>query len=142
MDLYGYIADNNPYMAKSICHKYGYKISGVNTKSDLGVCLRQLVAKEGEPALKDIVDNHPDKQLILELETADGNYKNACGGHHGCNCGCGGGSKTKELTYSDFMNFIGEEKNQRKSYESQGNTFLLASAFLLGVAIISTNLKK
>jgi hypothetical protein len=44
----------------------------------------------------------------------------------------------RNLSYADFMNYIGEEKVQRTNSVSQTNTFLLASAFLLGVAIITS----
>ena len=45
--------------------------------------------------------------------------------------------------YSTFMNYIGDDKDvnvkptRNENLVSQTNTFLLASAFLLGVAIIS-----
>lgn len=141
MNIYTYVANSNPSMAKAICHKYGYKISGVQNKDDLGVCLEQLVAKEGEIALIDIVNNHPDKDLILEItdkqkpvvkETSlsfNGDEKYRIQEH--------------KRQYADFMNFMGDEikiketQNVSNNIMAQTNTFLLASAFLLGVAIIS-----
>jgi hypothetical protein len=128
-------------MAKAICHKYGYKISGVQSKDDLGVCLEQLVAKEGEIALVDIVNNHPDKDLIIEItekqkpsviENSIGFYGNEAYQ-----------MREQKRQYADFMNFMGEENKTKEIQSSnnnmmaQTNTFLLASAFLLGVAIIS-----
>jgi hypothetical protein len=74
-------------MAKAICHKYGYKISGVQSKNDLGLVLEQLVAKEGEPALKDIVHNHPDRDIIIEFEGKDkveSKSKSVAENIHGC----------------------------------------------------------
>ena len=141
MNLYTYVAESNPSMAKAICHKYGYKLSGVQSKSDLGVCLEQLVAKEGEPALQDIVNNHPDKDLILEMYQpemkvgADG-YLSHSGG--GCNCGC---QHKREKQYDQFVNYIGEESVARTtSMNNQTNSFILASAFLLGAAILAKKL--
>lgn len=144
MNIYTYVANSNPSMAKAICHKYGYKISGVQSKDDLGLCLEQLVAKEGETALIDIVNNHPDKDLIVEITeknkpvvqentmqlVGSSNYQ----------------SLQQQRQYADFMNFMGEDIKTKESHSvtnniaAQTNTFLLASAFLLGVAIISRKL--
>lgn len=141
MNIYTYVANSNPSMAKAICHKYGYKISGVQNKDDLGVCLEQLVAKEGEIALVDIVNNHPDKDLILEItdkqkpvvkENSLGFYGNEQYQ-----------MREHQRQYADFMNFMGDEMKSKETHSAtnnmmaQTNTFLLASAFLLGVAIIS-----
>lgn len=128
MNLYGYVAQNDPNMARAICHKYGYRIQNVQSKADLGVVLEQLVAKEGESALRDIVKNHPDRDLIIEIESGDSSempIKKLPV------------ESQRNLSYADFMNYIGEEKVQRTNSVSQTNTFLLASAFLLGVAIIT-----
>lgn len=141
MNIYTYVANSNPSMAKAICHKYGYKISGVQSKDDLGVCLEQLVAKEGEVALVDIVNNHPDKDLIIEItDKQKPVVKESSLGFYG--------SEQYQLReqkrqYADFMNFMGEENKVKETQSvsnnimAQTNTFLLASAFLLGVAIIS-----
>lgn len=64
MTIYEYIARNNPIGAKRTIESFGYKV--VNPKN-MGDNLRMLVAQEGEPALKAIVDLHPDKDLILEI---------------------------------------------------------------------------
>jgi hypothetical protein len=142
MNIYTYVAQCNPSMAKAICHKYGYKLTGVQSKSDLGVCLEQLVAKEGESALNDIVNNHPDRDLIIEMsgvETKHLNmegFSNYTGGR--CNCGCNNKPNKK---YDEFVNYIGEESIARTSLmNNQTNSVIIASAFLLGVAILSKKL--
>lgn len=127
--MYGYVAQNDPNMARAICHKYGYRIQGVQSKADLGLVLEQLVAKEGESALRDIVKNHPDRDLIVEVET---------GGSEDTPIRKLPSESERSVTYADFMNYIGEDKGQRTNTVSQTNTFLLASAFLLGVAIITS----
>lgn len=146
MNLYTYVANNNPSMAKAICHKYGYKISGVQTKDDLGVVLEQLVSKEGEPALKDIVLNHPDRDIIIEFENKDKVESgiNFQGNPSTCpRCARSMESCLCKKQYANYVNYIGEDRDiqpkqtQNASLVSQTNTFLLASAFLLGVAIIS-----
>lgn len=146
MNLYTYVANNNPSMAKAICHKYGYKITGVQSKDDLGVVLEQLVSKEGEPALKDIVLNHPDRDIIIEFNDRDKQESNInyMGNPNYCpRCGRTPQSCTCKQQYSNYVNYIGEDKDvnvkqtRNENLVSQTNTFLLASAFLLGVAIIS-----
>lgn len=129
--MYGYVAENDPYKAKAICHKYGYKMQGVNSKSDLGLLLEQLVAKEGEPALRDIVLNHPDRELIVEMEMS--NSDSSIRALPSTTV-----SERREISYADFVNYIGEEKASRNNSVSQTNTFLLATAFILGVAIITS----
>lgn len=141
MNIYTYVANSNPSMAKAICHKYGYKISGVQSKDDLGVCLEQLVAKEGEIALVDIVNNHPDKDLIIEItDKQKPVVKESSIGFYGQEQYQ---MREQKRQYADFMNFMGEENKVKETQSvsnnimAQTNTFLLASAFLLGVAIIS-----
>ena len=142
MNIYTYVAQCNPSMAKAICHKYGYKLTGVQSKSDLGVCLEQLVAKEGESALHDIVNNHPDRDLIIEMSGVQPKHLNMEGfANHtggGCNCGCNNKTHKK---YDEFVNYIGEESIARvHSVNNQTNSFILASAFLLGAAILAKKL--
>lgn len=134
-NMYSYVAACNPNMAKAICHKYGYQIVNVKTPKDLGVCLEQVVAQEGETALKDIVRNHPDKEIIMEV-CASENFVGADGTQ----------SREEEMkkirneAYNSYLNFAGEDIARKQSATSQTNTFLLASAFLMGIAIIATKM--
>jgi hypothetical protein len=130
MDLFTYVASSNPYQAKAILHKYGYSIVDVKNENDLGVCLKKLVAYEGEKALNDILDSHPDKGVILEKFCTDkkSESKNCDGGS--CNCqSC----RMKELQY---MNFSGnQEGNNNRSIKEVG-IFVISAALLLAAAII------
>jgi hypothetical protein len=138
MNIYNYVAHNNPIVAKAICTKFGYRVSNVNSKDDLGECLRQVVASEGEPALKEIVKNHPDKEIILEYFSNDqfaamdgtgGNYKttNECSCQKKCEC-------QKRETYANA-----DGSNQSKSLTAQTNVILVAASLFLAVAIIYRN---
>jgi hypothetical protein len=64
MNIYEYIGRSNPTGSKQVIESFGYRV--VNPKR-MGDNLRMLVAQEGESALKAVVDLHPDKDLILEL---------------------------------------------------------------------------
>lgn len=128
MDIFTYVAASNPYQAKSILHKYGYSAKDVRTESDLGKCLKSLVAYEGEDAFNDVLESHPDKNVILEkfTETTKSEEKNFGGG---CGCGC-----NKCKTDANFSNFMGLENMSKSTKEV--STFILAAALLLAAAII------
>jgi hypothetical protein len=128
MDLYTYVASANPYQAKSILHKYGYSATGIQDETDLGVCLRKLVAYEGEGALNDILASHPDKEIIIEKylsENKPTEYKN-----------CSGDSCSCKKNENQYMNFGGAELVANKSAR-EVSVFIIASALLLATAIIS-----
>ena len=130
MDLYTYVATSNPYQAKAILHKYGYSMQNVRNESDLGVCLRKLVAYEGEGAFSDILDSHPDKNVIVEMygnkTKLDGTCKNG-------QCDCSS-CKAKEI--QQYLNFSGTNETTNKSIK-EFSIYILSAALLLAAAIIS-----
>jgi len=65
MNVYQNIAYNNPDAANEICKKYGYY--QVENVDELAYCLQKIVADEGESAFAEIMNLHPDKDVILEL---------------------------------------------------------------------------
>ncbi len=136
MNLYSYVANTNPQAAKGICQKFGYRVANVKSKDDLAECLRSLVAQEGETALKEVLENHPDKEIILEVfgqtktdqflgvdGTGDKSTSNTCTK----NCGCG-----------NRDNYMNADASQSR-LASQTNVIIIAAAFFLAVAIISKN---
>ena len=129
MDLYTYVATTNPYQAKSILYKYGYSTQGVQSEQDLGVCLKKLVAYEGQNALNDVLSSHPDKEVIIEKYLGENKkeHKDSDCNCHSCN------TKKNELQYMNFSGAIAEATNKSKSEVS---VFILVSALLLATAII------
>jgi len=129
MDLYTYVATSNPYQSRAILHKYGYSVRDVNNANDLGICLRKLVTYEGEDALMDILNSHPDREVLTELNDSKRKteYKNMDGGCDGHNCKC------KSL--EQYLNFAGAMDRPSKSVQ-QTSVFILAAALLLAAAII------
>jgi hypothetical protein len=127
MDIYTYVASCNPYQAKSIIHKFGYSVRDVNDAKDLGICLKKVVAFEGEPALHDVLDSHPDKLILLEKFSSkkDEEHKS----HDGSKCGCSSVEK-------HYMNFNGNAESQTNKSTRDISYFILASALLLASAII------
>jgi hypothetical protein len=64
MNVYLYIAESNPDDAYQICQKYGY--FDLRTINDLSDCLRLIVAQNGESAFNEIMQLHPDRQVIID----------------------------------------------------------------------------
>lgn len=123
MDVYKYVAESNPMGAQGIIESFGYEHA--NTP-DMG--LSQLVAKIGEPALKKVMDNHPDKEIILEMFAEKQNQPN--------NCGCG--NRRQE----GFLNVSGLEVSKEKDNSSssmiaqQTNAMILVSALFIFTALM------
>jgi len=69
MNVYQYIANNNPDAAYEVCKSYGYH--DINTLEDLSHCLEMCVANNGQEALKNIMELHPDKDALVELFTVN-----------------------------------------------------------------------
>jgi hypothetical protein len=65
MHVYHYIAENNPDAAFEVCKKYGY--FKINSIDELANCLQNIVAQDGEGSLKEVMELHPDKDVLIEL---------------------------------------------------------------------------
>lgn len=121
MDVYKYVAESNPIVAQGIVESFGYEHA--NTP-DMG--LSQVVAKVGEPALKKILDNHPDKDVILEMFS---DSKNA-------NCSC------SQRRQERFLNADGSDYPKEKDNTSsnivaqQTNVMILVSALFIFTALM------
>jgi len=125
MDVYNYVAGASPIKAQGIINSFGYKVVD---KNDMGKNLQSLVAKEGEPALKMIMESHPDKDVILELYSPSAN-----GEHISCNC-----SKCKESKIiENFLNASGKEQSEAKKQDNTFSLVFLAGILALSFAIIS-----
>lgn len=126
-DIYTYTALANPFLPKSLAHKYGYTFDADQRPDTI---LRQLVAFEGEPALLDVIKNNPDYELFREHFAAQKDDK-------------------KEAALSDnsrvlesYMNFTGQLAAVQQTAENRQLTqntslMVLAGAVLIAFAIIS-----
>lgn len=139
MNVYQYIASNNPSYAKQICSQYGYKPVNVRTANDLAICLSKLVSVEGEPAFRDIMNAHPDKDVILELyakpvekfTAADGSRDYGYGCMNGCGC-----RNCQNRQMNHYMNADGGTTKE-SSATSLTSLSVIVAAMLLSVAIIT-----
>lgn len=120
IDLYKYIAVNNPRDAKRVIEEFGYQIKSL----DLANNLRQLVNSEGTPALEALMKIHPDAEYFEELYDTKSLQTN-----------------NFELQKYAYLNATGPQSqpsnlNKADVYASQGNTFIMVAALLLAAAII------
>jgi hypothetical protein len=113
MSVYKYVAESNPTGTRNLIESFGYEITD---KRDLGRSLSELVNNEGEPALKKIMDIHPDKNIILEYNVTDKANNSSC------NCDT---CKAKH-NHSNYMNATGPE-NSVSTNSNTTNTHLIAN---------------
>ena len=66
MSVYRYIAQNNPQKANDLCMRRGLPDSRNNT-SQIAEFLQAIVAEDGEDGLKNVLDIHPDKEVIIAM---------------------------------------------------------------------------
>jgi len=65
MNVYQYIAYSNPDAANELCNKHGYY--QIQSYEELADCLQSIVARKGESAFKEVMELHPEKEVVLEL---------------------------------------------------------------------------
>lgn len=128
VNIYSYIAATNPYFAKSLAHKYGYEF---DKDHRLDSVLQQLVSYEGEPVLKEIIENHPDKELFMEyfnnkMQSEKKDEK----------------ERTSVSEISAYMNFTGQlaaaqQTAENRRLTSETSLMVLAGAILIAFAIIT-----
>jgi hypothetical protein len=139
MNVYEYVAESNPQIAEQILNSFNYDTIDA---PDMG--LRQLVDLVGKPALKKVMENHPDKDIILEMFSKEMDRKE----EKSCGCDtCRNKSRNEENL--QYLNMTGTGKfADEKSSNSTTNTHLLAnqtnvilvvSALFIATALILKN---
>lgn len=126
MTIYEYIARNNPIGAKRVIESFGYVVT---QPKKMGDNLRMLVAQEGEPALKAVVDLHPDKDLILEV------FGNECG----CKSGKDNFLGADGLLQSAVLNNNQQQSDNSNKMALQTNTLIVALSLLVVAGLILKN---
>lgn len=137
MNVYLYIAQNNPDAAYEVCKKYGY--FNVQSFEDLAASLQGIVAEHGESALKEVLDIHPDKEVILEMndkkkveeppleviiqKVFDRNKPV----EKDCSC----------MKNADATAAAVPAQPQQSASVSQTNTYILVGALIVSIAILS-----
>jgi hypothetical protein len=139
MNVYEYVAESNPQMAEQILHSFNYDTIDA---PDMG--LSQLVDLVGKPALKKVMENHPDKDIILEMfsKGIDKKEEKICG----CDT-CRNRSRNNE--HLQYLNATGvgafaDEKASASTTNThllanQTNVILVVSALFIATALILKN---
>jgi hypothetical protein len=65
MNVYQYIAYSNTDAANALCNKHGYY--QIQSYDELADCLQSIVARKGESAFKEVMELHPEKEVVVEL---------------------------------------------------------------------------
>ncbi len=139
--LYSYIAASNPGLSVGLCEKYGYDVPPVRNFVELGGLLEQLKDREGEAAFRDIMDLHPEKNLILEMYAPEVPAK-ALAGADGTmqkkGCGCQECQESHHhYNKNNFSHADGGQQTLHPITPTQTGLLILGSAFLIAFAIIS-----
>jgi hypothetical protein len=139
MNVFRYVAESNPNGAVQIINSFGYEVTST---SDLGKSLSELVAEVGEPAFKKVIDNHPDKDVILELYASNNSKDKE---DKGCGCdNCKNRQQNdKHLQYlnaTGIGTFADEKPNNSTTnthlLANQTNVILVVSALFIATALI------
>ena len=139
MNVFRYVAESNPNGAVQIINSFGYDVTST---SDLGKSLSELVAEVGEPAFKKVMDNHPDKDVILELYASDNTKEK-----EEKSCGCDVcRSRQRTVEHLQYLNATGggtfaDEKSNNSNTSThllanQTNVILVVSALFIATALI------
>jgi hypothetical protein len=113
-----------------MAHRYGYEF---DKDQPLGSVLQQIVSMEGEPALFEIIDNNPDKELFMDY--FDKKY-----GKKPENCTCG--TKTTEHAnfIGDYLNFSGQiaaqQSTDNKRVTTETTMLIVGGTIVLALALI------
>ena len=140
MNVYLYIAENNPDAAYEICKKYGF--FNIQSIEELAACLQDVVAENGQDSLQEILEIHPEKEVILELFDKkkieeqpniedlvtkilqqDRQMEREMQRDRDCSCMKSADATTTALPQSNIVN--------------QTNTYILVGALIVSIAILS-----
>lgn len=120
MRVYTYIVECNPNEAYEVCKKYGF--FNIESKEQMADCLEIIVAQEGEGAFKDVMELHPDKEVLVELFTKKEEPAPVKV------------EEPKQVSADGSMNATGVAPS---NLVNQTNTYILVAALIISVAIIS-----
>jgi hypothetical protein len=140
MNVYEYVAESNPQGAERIMNSFNYDAISC---PDMG--LSQLVDKVGEPALQKVMENHPDKDIILEMFSKKDDSN---GGS--CNCDSCRNKNRNDSEHLNYLNVTGSgavaptpvtPANDSNTHllANQTNVILVVSALFIATALILKN---
>jgi hypothetical protein len=126
------IAVNNPSKAKALVVKYGYRPA--RSYNDLIQKLFILTKEHREDALKDLVEIHPHKDLILHYSmplSVDNETKSNCDGDNLC-ASC----KSKREQFVNFEGLENTSSNSQKKYDLKELLPIIAITSLVTTTLV------
>ena len=138
MDMFEYVAAADPEGCMALCRRYGYDVHAEDSM-DLADCLTELIDREGQPALQDLVDMHPDKTLIMEK------YANPWGGRdmmdsgagRGGHCSCPGCRHKRGNGGESMLQQLGQHGHSL-TQTHQAGLFIIGGLLVLTLAMMAT----
>jgi hypothetical protein len=125
MNVFQYIAENNPDAAYEVCKKYGH--FDIQSLDELSQYLEHICSTNGEDTFKEVISLHPDKQILGEVFGTLNNPPK--------DCGCNKSESTIVPTETTKLNASGGGF----TLVNQTNTYILIGAVIVSLAIISLN---
>jgi hypothetical protein len=126
------IAVNNPSKAKALVVKYGYRPA--RSYNDLIQKLFILTKEHREDALKDLVEIHPHKDLILHYSmplSVENETKSNCDGDNLC-ASC----KSKREQFVNFEGLENTSSNSQKKYDLKELLPIIAITSLVTTTLV------
>jgi hypothetical protein len=133
MNVYLYIAQNNPDASYEVCKKYGY--FNIQSIEELASALQSIVAENGQDSLEEILEIHPDKEVILEVfkkKVDEKPIEEILQSIFDKNK-----PLEKEKDCSCMKSADASDSNQGTNVVGQTNTYILVGALIVSIAIIS-----
>lgn len=133
MSDYNDIAKRNPQGSVAVISSFGYEILD---RSNLGQSLNELIAQEGEPALRKVMEIHPDKDVILELFGTNVTNEDKK------DCGCSSCKNKHKERNEHYMNATGNEAvtgTNSMTLAHQTNVILVVATLFIATALILKN---
>lgn len=128
MSVYQYVAENDPKGAEMIINSFGYEVTN---RRNLGQSLAELVSQVGEPALLKVMEYHPDRDIIIELNSDNKNSE----------CGCGKCKRASQIN-DQYLNITGSENPKEAKPDTlahQTNVILVVATLFIVTALIYKN---
>ena len=122
MLVYAYIVESNPDAAYEVCKKYGF--FQIADKGEMEQCLQRIVAQEGVDGFKDVMELHPDKDVLIELFGKKEEPKVET-------------PQPPTQLPPQQMQMVGANGVTTSGLVNQTNTYILVGALIVAVAIIS-----
>jgi len=138
-----YIALAKPDEAAKLCFDYGIEVDA-NNPEDISEGLSMVVAQNGKDGLKDVMNIHPDKSILMELGKKTKRHFNFSGGDsEECECTCGNCMNPYMIGFNRFKlgntySATGASDASSNSINTQTSVMMQQNTLIvIGIAVIA-----